>query len=262
MHTRVCTQALLPIMLVVSMAACTSQPRSGKTPLILFAASSLTETFRDLERGFEMAHPDIDVQLTFSGSQVLRLQIEQGAAADVFASANEAHMSALAEGGLIERPRAFAENTLAVIVPLDNPARIEQIADLARARRLVIGTGHVPIGAYTRQMLARLQARSGDALATTIRSKIVSEEANARLVRAKVELGEADAAVVYRTDAVASDRLRAIPIPEALNVRARYLVGALRRSPRAREAAAFIEFALSPKGQALLEGRGFLPVPP
>ena len=231
---------------------------SQQTPLAVFAASSLTEAFEALEGSFERQRPELDVRLTFAGSQVLRLQIERGAAADVFAAASEEHMDALVEGGRAGSPKTFARNALVVIVPSANPAGIERLEDLVRASKIVIGAETVPVGAYTRQMLERLEA-SQPGLARQVRASVVSEESNARLVRAKVELGEADAAVVYRTDAAASDRVRIVELPEGLAVTARYPIAAIEGAPRVEPAASFIAHVLSEDGQRTLVEHGFSP---
>lgn len=228
-----------------------------RIPLSVFAASSLTESFQQLEEGFERAHPAVDVQLTFAGSQVLRLQLEQGATADVFASANPAHVEALAEAGLVSSSQTFARNELVVIVPPTNPAGIRSFAELPRASRIVIGTDTVPVGAYTRELLDRASARLGAEFTAAVESRVVSEEGNVRLVRAKVELGEADAAIVYRTDAAASDRVTVVEIPEPLGVRARYPIASITGSPRGPEAAAFIEHVRSEDGRRTLTQHGF-----
>ncbi|MFW6198359.1 MAG: molybdate ABC transporter substrate-binding protein [Acidobacteriota bacterium] len=225
--------------------------------LSVFAASSLTEAFRQLEEGFEAAHPDIDVRLTFSGSQVLRLQLEQGAVADVFASANERHMDALVDAGMVSYSRVFAHNELVVVVPPDNPASVDSFPELPRAERLVIGTEGVPVGIYTRQLLDRAGAELGEEFVARLRDSVVSEEANVRLVRAKVELGEADAAIVYRTDATVSDRVKVVAVPESLNVRASYFIGPITASGNP-AADRFIAYVLSEEGRRALEDHGFV----
>lgn len=229
----------------------------GRIELAVFAASSLTESFQEIERAFEAAHPDVDVGLTFSGSQVLKLQIEQGAPADVFASAHEEHLATLVEGGLVAAGHTFAHNELVVIVPAANPAGLARFEDLPRATRLVIGTENVPVGLYTRQMLDRAGQQLGPGFVAQVRAHVVSEESNVRLARAKVELGEADAAIVYRTDAAASDRVRVIPIPEAYSVQAAYVIGTVTRSSQREQAGSFVAFVRSEVGQRLLERHGF-----
>lgn len=221
--------------------------------LTVFAASSLTEAFGELESGFERAHPGVDVRLSFAGSQVLRLQLEQGAPADVFASANPEHIQAVVDGGLVREERVFARNALVVIVPPDNPAGIGRFADLSRAERLVIGTRDVPIGVYTRELFER----AGPELQSGALSSVVSEESNVRLVRAKVEMGEADAAIVYRSDALNTEGIEMVEIPEDINVSADYHVGITAASGHLESARSWITYISSDEGQDVLKKHGF-----
>ena len=254
--------APLAMLVVVSCPAllggCT---RCGGEPdtLQVFAASSLTESFDELERAFEAEVPGTDVSLSFAGSQVLRLQIEQGAEADVFASANPRHMQALVDAGHVEASQIFARNELVVIVPLDNPAEIESFSDLPRAERLVLGTEDVPVGSYARAALERAGDALGRQFEQQVRDAVVSEETNVRLVRAKVELGEADAAIVYRTDAAASDRVRMLEVPDAYDVTAEYPIGVVSGTRQPQLARRWIDFVLSERGQAILQRHGFVP---
>jgi len=226
--------------------------------LIVFAASSLTDVFNDLERGFEAKNADVDVALSYGGSQVLKLQISEGAPSDVFASADEAHMKALVDAGLAQPSQVFAQNELVVVVPQDNPAKIHDLKDLKLARRLVIGAASVPVGAYTRELLARAGKSYGAAFEKEVLSHVVSEESNVRLVRTKVELGEADAAVVYRTDAVSSKQVVVVPIAPDLNVRASYPIALLTKAPQPELAKRWLAFVLSTEGRAALAAHGFL----
>jgi len=229
-----------------------------RATLSVYAASSLTEAFGELEASFERARPEVDVTVTFAGSQVLRIQIEEGAPADVFASANPEHLEALVDAGRVREGHVFASNELVVIVPLDNPAGIESFADLVGARRLVLGTPDVPVGRYAREALARADSAVRAGFQAAVLANLVSEEPNVRLARAKVELGEADAAIVYLTDAAGSDRIRSIPIPDEVNVQAAYLIGAVERPGRSEHADAWIELVLSAEGRAALERHGFV----
>ena len=242
------------VALLLLAAGCSSEP--DRTPLVVFAASSLTEAFGELERAFERAHPGVDVEPTFAGSQVLRLQIEHGAPADVFASADPAHVDALAEAGLLDAPQTFASNELALIVP--RASTIERFEDLGRARRIVVGAPSVPVGHYTRALLERAMATHGESFVSAVRASIVSEETNVRLVRAKVELGEADAAFVYRTDVTNAQGIRSIPIPPELRASADYPIAVAARSDHRTEASAFVAFVGSSEGRAILERHGFL----
>jgi molybdate transport system substrate-binding protein len=227
----------------------------AKSSLSIFAASSLTEAFGELADAFSKTH-GIKPTLAFAGSQVLRLQIEHGARADVFASANADHMRALVSDGRVADPEIFAYNELVVIIPKQNPASIRSFLDLPRARRLVVGAPEVPVGMYTQTLLHRAEAALGADFAETVRSHIVSEESNVRLVRAKVELGEADAALVYRTDV--SGDLITVEVPAELAVRASYHIGLIEGRSRGELARRWIDFVKSSEGQAILSKHGFL----
>jgi molybdate transport system substrate-binding protein len=224
----------------------------------VYAASSLTEAFGELEASFERAHPDVDVSVTLAGSQVLKIQIEEGAPADVFASADPEHLQALVDAGRVRAGHAFASNELVVIVPRDNPADIESFVDLPNARRLVLGTAAVPVGRYAREALARADSLLRPGFQAAVLAGLVSEESNVRLARAKVELGEADAAIVYLTDATGSDLVQIVPIPDEANVQAAYLIGAVERPGRSAHSEAWIDLVLSAEGRAALERYGFV----
>ncbi len=245
------------VALILALLQSCATPDASRT-LHVYAASSLAESFSAMERAFEAAHPGTDVVLAFAGSQALRLQIEQGAPADVFASADPAHMRALVERGSVRDERIFAHNRLVLIVPPENPARIESFHDLPRAGSLVIGTESVPVGNYAREALRRMEAAGEGGFAASVLARVASEESNARLVRAKVELGEADAAIVYRTDTVAAGGVRTIEIPPDLNVNADYLIGIVEESARRELAEAWLAFVLSREGRELLARHGFV----
>lgn len=247
--------APLLLLAAVLLVGCSTGP--GPTELRVFAASSLTDAFGELEQRFEQDHPDVDVQLVFAGSQVLRLQIEQGAGADVFASADPHHMQPLVDAGLAEAPRVFARNALTVIVPLDGQGAVASFPDLSRAERLVIGTPAVPAGRYTREVLRRADRGLGAGFADAVLARVVSQESNVRLVRAKVELGEADAAIVFASDAVSSDRVRAVPIPPAFNVSAEYPTARLAGCSQPALAELWLDFLASPPAARVLTRHGF-----
>lgn len=232
--------------------------------LTVFAAASLTATFREIGRLYEAQHPGSTLRLNFAGSQQLAVQIEQGARADVFASADARWMQYLQGRGLLEgEPRVLARNRLVVILPAANPAHIERLGDLAHpGLKIVLAAEAVPAGAYSREVLRRLSGTSGLGAdyAARVLANVVSLEENVNAVAGKVRLGEADAGIVYRTDAGGgTDGLRVLEIPDSANVVAEYVVGAV-RSGRASEAArGFIALVLSPEGQKILRDHGFLP---
>jgi molybdate transport system substrate-binding protein len=222
--------------------------RAGAQELTVFAASSLREAFSAIAQQFEAQHPGVNVALQFAGSQELRVQLEHGAEADVFASADEKQMALARE--LVLQPTVFARNEPVLVVPLDNPAGLRVFADLPKARRIVLGVQEVPIGAYAARILA--------AANLDLEGRVVSRELNVRQVLAKVELGEADAAIVYRTDA-AHAGVQVIPIPPAINVIAEYPIAVLARAGQPTLAGQFVELVRSPAGRAVLARFGFSP---
>ena len=229
----------------------------------VFAAASLTEAFSALGRSFERAHPGASVRFNFAGSQLLATQIEQGAQADVFASADARWMKYAADRGLLgTAPRVFARNRLVVVVPKANPGGIDRLQDLARpGLKLVLAGRQVPVGAYSREALGRLSAAPGfpSRYQQQVLANLVSEEENVRAVAAKVQLREADAGIVYRTDVSESARpqLRILEIPDPYNPVAEYPIATVRRGSSLGEE--FVKLVLSTEGQAALAARGFLP---
>jgi len=220
----------------------------------VFAAASLREAFEDLAKTFE-SKSGVKVRVNLAGSQELRTQIENGARADVFASADQKHMAALVKASLVTAPRVFARNTPVVIVPKGNPAKVASFEQLTKAKKLVIGVPEVPIGTYTLQILEN----AGADFKTKILANVVSRELNVRQVMAKVSLGEADAGIVYRTDALAGkDKVEIIEIPTKLNVIAEYPVAVLSKAPQAAAARAFVDLLLSAEGQKRLAAAGFV----
>jgi len=175
--------------------------RAGPRELEVYAAASLREAFGELGRQFEAKHPGTKLVFNLAGSQELRTQIENGAPADVFASADQKHMQALLAAKLAGKPRIFARNEPVLVVPEGNPARIRGLRDLPGAKRIVVGVPEVPIGAYTLRILDAASERYGGDFRERVEARVVSRELNVRQVLAKVGLGEADAAIVYRTDA-------------------------------------------------------------
>jgi molybdate transport system substrate-binding protein len=243
---------------VLALAGCTvfSEPHETET-LTVLAASSLTETFAEMAVAFERGQPHVEVRASFAGSQSLRLQIEQGARADVFASANPEHVRALVETGLVGRPEGFATNALVIAVPPENPSRIESFETLPQAARIVMASPEVPVGRYARRFIARADSLMGGGFEEKVMSRVVSQEPNVRLVLAKVELGEADAAIVYRTDITSARRALSVPIPEELNVEAEYRSAILTEAPNPVLAERWVAFLSSPEARAILERNGF-----
>jgi molybdate transport system substrate-binding protein len=234
--------------------------------LTVFAAASLTEAFRDLGRTLEQSNPGLSVQFNFAGSQQLALQIEEGAPADVFASADQRWMDYAKEKGLVEgETRVFARNRLMLIVPRTNPARIGRLEDVARrGTKVVIAAEAVPAGKYTREALKKLAGAQGFPAEydTRVLANVVSQEENVKSVVSKVQLGEADAGFVYQSDVTPSIAryVRAFEIPEDYNVFARYPIATVKGGRNANAARAFVDLVLSEQGQRVLQQHGFLPI--
>ena len=232
----------------------------GSKEVAVFAAASLREAFAEMGKRFEATHPGTKVVFNLAGSQELRTQIENGAPADVFASADWKHMQALVAAKLASGPRNFVRNEPVLVVPKGNPAGVKTLADLPRAKRIVVGAPEVPIGTYALRILEAASRRYGAAFGRAVEAHIVSREPNVRQVLSKVALGEADAAIVYRTDARASKGgVEVISIPEDLNVVAEYPVAVVANAREPELAREFVDLLLSPAGQETLGRFGFQP---
>ena len=238
----------------------TPPPLTGK--VTVFAASSLTESFKAIGAEFTKANPGVTVEFNFASSSALATQLEQAAPADVFASADTAQMQRLVDKALIEgTPATFARNLPVLVVPADNKAGIATPKDLGKAGvKLVLASADVPIGNYARQIIDKLAADPtyGAAFKDAALKNIVSNEANVRAVLTKIELGEGDAGIVYKTDALVSGtKVKTVAIPDASNVIATYPIAAVEASTNKTAAAAFVAFVRGAQGQTLLKAAGF-----
>lgn len=237
-------------------------PAPTKRTLVVFAAASLREAFGSLGSAFEAAHPGTTVTFHFAGSQELRTQIDHGAKADVFASADQRQMQALRDAKRVGAAQIFAQNEPVVAVSNEGRARVRAFSDLPEAPRIVIGAPEVPIGRYTLQILERAEQRLGADFRRAVEAKVVSRELNVRQVLAKVSLGEAEAGIVYRSDVPSADgTVTLLPIPSELNVVAEYPIAALSGAAEPELARAFIGLVLSETGQSTLKKAGFSAAP-
>ena len=286
MRSRLSPVALLValVLLVVPLAGCgtpagsagpatnaaTSDPASPVAgvpvlhgSLTIFAAASLTESFNQLAAALRAASPDLQLSFNYGGSPTLRTQLAQGAKADVFASADDANMQGAQQDGTIDgAPQTFARNRLVVVIPAANPGHITALQDLAKpGLKLVLAQEQVPVGNYARQALGKLSQDPsyGSDFKSRVLANLVSNETDVKAALAKVELGEADASIVYVTDITpdAKAKVTTLAIPDQFNVIASYPVAVVKGAPDAANARAFIAYLLSPPGQAALADHGF-----
>jgi molybdate transport system substrate-binding protein len=245
-----------PAATATPVVAASRSPAPATGDLTVFAAASLKNAFEAFAPAFT-AESGLTPVHAFDASSALRAQIEEGAPADVFASADLVNVRKLLDAGLAQDPVAFACNQLTIIVPAGNPAGITSAADLGRAGVKVIAAGpEVPITKYAVQLVENL------GITEAYTANVVSEEDNVAAVRARIEAGEGDAGIVYVTDAIASGAtVEQIAVPVEANVAATYAAATVIGTDQPDEAAAYLAFLVGPEGQATLAAYGFIPAP-
>jgi molybdate transport system substrate-binding protein len=248
MHSRRARLALaLGVFAVVCVAAAGAAVGRSNARITVYAASSLTD-----------ALPAIDAQAkySFGGSSALAAQIMSGAPADVFASANTSIPAQLYAKGLVEKPVRFASNSLVIVVPVSNPAKIRSVRDLTkRGVKIDIANPAVPVGSYTLQALQNLKLKA------KVTANVVSQETDVRSVLAKVALGQADAGFVYSTDArTVPGKVNVIRLPARAQPNVAYALAVVARSAHKEAARAFVRLVTGKTGQARLARYGFLPL--
>jgi len=251
------TLAVLGALAVLALCGCAAEPAAAPDLAVpsvagtvtVFAAASLTDVFEALGDEFTAENPEVAVSFNFGGSSGLAEQIVQGAPADVFAAASPSTMTTVTDAGLATDPTVFATNTLELVVPAGNPGAIAGLDDLERPELAVaLCAAEVPCGAAS---VTALESAG-------IVASVDTYEQDVKAVLTKVELGEVDAGLVYRTDVLAAgDSVEGLPFAEAGSAVNDYPVVALADSANPDAAAAFVAFVLSERGQALLSEAGF-----
>jgi len=236
--------------LLISGCGSTEQPAAEKAEIIVFAAASLKKTFTDIGGQFNTENPGVSVEFTFAGSSDLVTQLTHGAQADVFASADTKNMDKAAQAGLLAGdPVTFASNTLTMAVAPGNPKKIASLKDLTQqGLNVVMCAPQVPCGSATQKVEH----------ATGIKLNPVSEESSVTDVLNKVETGEADAGLVYVTDAIgAGDKVASVPFPEAAGAVNMYPIAVLKESKSQELARKFVDLVTGDAGQRVLSAAGF-----
>jgi molybdate transport system substrate-binding protein len=257
---------IIGVIIAVLLLAASAGYAQETKELTVFTAASLTGAFGEIGQMYKN-ETNISVVFNFDGSQALRTQMENGAYADVFASANQKQMNAVKNDGLMNNSSIviFTKNKLSLIVPKGNPAKIINLSDLAKpGLKIVMGTKDVPVGDYALQIISKLGNDSayGPDYKTKVLANVISQETNVNYVVTKVALGEADVGFAYVSD-ITEDLTRKvdkIDIPDEYNVVAQYPMGILLESKYPVQSQEFMSRVLSDKGKAVLEKYGFAPV--
>jgi len=250
--------------IMLAMGAVAPDAANAGPALNVYGAASLKEFLQDSESAFEKNHPGVDVRVNLNSSSRLRIQIEQGAPADVFLSANTQCMDPLVEHNLTEDATIFAHNRLVVLTPRSNPAGIDSPGDLAQSSlKLVVAAPETPIGRYTLASINKMDSSGafGTSFKAKVMSNVCSQEPTVKSVVAKVHLGEADAGISYVSDVspAINAKVLMIGIPDDYNIVADYPVAVVSGSRAKTIGNAFVRFVLSPEGQKLLQKHGFIP---
>lgn len=235
---------------------------SPKVDVTVLAAASLKVPLNEIAREFEGHYPAARIQISYAGSQELAAQINLGAPADAFFSADRAQMDVVVESKKVDRKevRPFASNELAFLVARSAVGKVLGLSDLQKSGiKISMAAEKVPVGAYTRQMLQNASAKLGGPWLTKVKANTVSLETSVATVFSRVEMDEVDAGFVYRTDAIRAKKSVIREIPKAWNVRALYFVAVPKNSENAQTARKMVSFVLGKRGQAILAKHGFKP---
>ena len=246
---------IIGVLLVGICAMGTVAPAAAASPLkgeiTVSAAASLTDSFTALAKAFRAANPKVKVRLNFGSSSTLVAQIQAGAPSDVIAAADLSSVEKLvASGHVVAAPRVFARNGLSIAVKPGNPEKVKSINDLARLRTIALCGKTAPCGVYASTVLARSGVK--------INESNITRGADVKATLGAVVTGDADAAIVYKTDVIAAGKsIHAVDIAVSSNVKAMYGIASIRGSKNGSLAKAFVDFVLSEQGWKILKGFGF-----
>jgi len=223
-----------------------------KGTIVVSAAASLTDSFKALAREFRRTHSKVRVTFNFGSSSALISQIQAGAPADVFAAADTSSIDKLSSTGQVNKsPRIFARNSLSIVVKRGNPLGVKSLTDMSKARVISLCAKTAPCGVYAASALQRARV--------SISESKVTRGVDAKATLGAVMNGDADAAIVYSTDALSSkNAATVVTIPQSQNVTAMYSIAPIRGSKNARVAQLFVDFVMSARGQKILSTFGFL----
>ncbi|MCT4606090.1 MAG: molybdate ABC transporter substrate-binding protein [Marinisporobacter sp.] len=231
---------------------------ANKKEIIVFAASSLTESMEEIIKEFEKENPHIKVNLHLAGSSQLRVQIEQGVKTDLFLSANKKHYEALKNKELVLEGKHFLSNSMVVMISKNNAAQIKTLKDIEKSCKLIVAQEGVPAGQYARSIIHSLGKEFGESYEKKVLGNIVSNENNVKQVVNKIVLGEGDVGIVYKSDITKNikNEVKLLAIAEAYNVKANYWMAVVKDSKDSKETQKFYEFLLK-EGQMIFEKYGF-----
>jgi molybdate transport system substrate-binding protein len=272
---KVCSPALLLLVLVIALAGCGGSGSDGRNggsgggggeqggTLTILAASSLTDAFGELGKTFEQQNPGATVKTSLGASSDLLVQIQQGAPADVFASAAEEEMNTAEKDGLVSgKPEVFVKNREVIMVPKDNPANINSLKDISKPDiKLVLAAKDVPAADYAVEILGKADKEYGSGFKQKVLSNVVSREADVRASVNRVVVGDADATFGYASDYTPDirDKVKVIPIPPNLNIIATYPIATLKDAKEPGLAKKWVALVTSSEGQKVLKKWNFEP---
>ena len=268
------TSAFLAFLLVAMLGLSACRPVAPVAPapqsaapaqLTLFVPGTLVEISKLFVAGFEAQHPDVKVNVEVGHTPTQRAQIEQGATPDVLIAAGRADIDALAQQNLVtaDQIKGLARNQLVVIVPPDNQANIASPADLANPGvRLLVAAEELPVGMATQKLLDNLSKQGAPDFKDKALANVVSKEMGVNPIVSKISLGEADAGIVFVSDATSASNVKAVAVPDDANVVVTFVTAPLAGAPSPELAKTFVDYLLSDEAQSMLQAKGFLPAKP